>query len=342
MEWQSAPLNKKPNYKLIPVTNIPMTKEGVEEFNKIYQLCLSIPNKIRRTKSGGIGKPCTPPCWDIQFTKISSEITLLAFGNMYRFQFRTPLERDGEKVMSGKNAFSRFLKLCNKWNIDIESMAIKNGKKVKEEIEAPPICFEYESYKDHTFNNVYHVDFHSSYPSGLANTHPEFRPMLESLFRKRKENQFMKAVLNYTIGFMQSSGCKYKYSHLSRDAIADNNKRVLELAKKIQDWGGIIILFNTDGFWFKAYDKYHDENEGDQLGQWHYDHMNCTFRAKSEGCYEFIEDGKYKAVVRGRTKLDEIKPREQWQWGDIYQEDCYITKYKFIENRGMVDIYEKE
>ena len=38
--------------------------------------------------------------------------------------------------------------------------------------------------------------------------------------------------------------------------------------------------------------------------------------------YEFIEDGKYTPVVRGKTKLDRVKPRSEWQWGDIFKYDA--------------------
>ncbi len=329
---------------LIPVNIIPMTEEGMKEFNRIFYKCIKNTdlNMIERTPSGGIKKPCRMPCWDCIQTKNSVEITLIENGRMGRYQFRSQPYSKDIKTMGGRHAFSKFKKLCDKWKIDLDSMAIKDGKKIKESIDPPLITLSHHMYKNRIFENAHHVDFHSSYPAGLANTHKEFKQMLESLYSKRKNDDYIKAILNYTIGYLQSSYCKYKWAHLSKDAIEDNNMRLLKLANKIQNAGGIIILYNTDGFWYKMPKPYHDETEGSGLGQWHNDHVNCKFRARSDGCYEFIENGIYYPVVRGRTCLDEIKTRDKWQWGDIYHHDCKIVKFTFNKKEGISNYYEEE
>ena len=92
---------------------------------------------------------------------------------------------------------------------------------------------------------------------------------------------------------MQSiSGCNARWAHLSRDAIKDNNDRVKKLAETLEKKGRMVLSFNTDGIWYKG-PVYHGEGEGDGLGEWHNDHVNCKFRAKSSGSYEFIENKKY-------------------------------------------------
>ena len=117
---------------------------------------------------------------------------------------------------------------------------------------------------------------------------------------------------------MQSKWCGYKYAHLSRDAITDNNNRIIKLSDELSSQGRVILSYNTDGIWYQG-EIYHGNGEGHDLGQWENDHINCQFRMKSDGSYEFIENGKYYPVVRGYTRLDRIKPRTEWVWGDIYQ-----------------------
>ena len=101
--------------------------------------------------------------------------------------------------------------------------------------------------------------------------------------------------------------------------------------------GRIVISYNTDGVWYDG-EIYHGEGEGPNLGQWSNDHVNCMFRAKSAGAYEFIEDGKYYPVVRGQTTLDAIKPRSSWEWGDIYKS----TSLQYYYNPKDMHIYRKE
>ena len=104
--------------------------------------------------------------------------------------------------------------------------------------------------------------------------------------------------------------------------------------------GRHLILTNVDGIWYTG-DIYHGDGEGDKLGQWSNDHMNCTCRAKSAGAYEYIENGEYHAVVRGSTNLDKIKPRDQWVWGDIYNEDAVPKKWMLTED-GLTEVIDEE
>lgn len=327
------------NYRMIPVTVFDITDEGAASFNKILDYCksLNIP-EIQRTNSGGIacGNKLVFPAFDLRRTGTCAEITLLLAEGCWRFQFRSKLNVESNPgQLSGAQAFQLFYDYCTRYGIDLELYAVENGEAVKATIEAPPVGLANEYVKDATFKHVHHIDFHSSFPAGLANTHEEFRPLIDFLYLRRKTNEKCKAILNYSIGFMQSlSGCGARYAELSRDAIHDNNARVRELAQRVEAYGGFILAYNTDGFWYSGY-IYHGEGEGDKLGDWINDHIDCTWRAKSDGCYEFIENGKYNVVARGRTKLDAIKPRDQWQWGDIYDTNAEPITYT-LEEGGIV------
>ena len=321
----------KINYLLIPVSVFDITEEGAKEFNKIY-LWLKEQNlyTLERTSSGGIksGPHRKRPAWDIKINKICVELTVLLEGCAWRIQFRSKLP----DKMSGRKAFASFKRMLLKKGIDLESYAIENGPEVKKEIEKPLIGAKREIFYNMTFEKVNHIDFHSSYAGGLANTHPEFRDFLNDLYLKREEKEEYKNILNFSIGFMQSlTGCNARWAHLSRDAIKNNNERVKNLAERLEKKGRIVISFNTDGIWYKGA-VYHGDGEGEGLGEWHNDHTSCKFRAKSAGAYEFIEDGVYHAVVRGIN--NDIKT--DWEWGAIYEKKAEPQLFIFTEEGGVM------
>lgn len=311
------------NTLLIPVSTLQPTIENAEFFNKILQLCKTENlNKIIRTRQGSISKKVSNlkiPCYDLRGTKYSGEITIIGINcKMYRIQFRArPKINKEDSIMSGHKAFLGFKKHTLKFGINLEDYAINNGKEIKKEIETYMIE-SYNSVVNITWKNVHHIDFHSSFPAGLVNTHPEFKKCIEDLYNKRKIKPEYKLILNSTIGYFQSEYCGYKYTQLSKDAINDNNKRLRNIVKRLEESGRIILALNTDGVWYCG-KIYHGEGEGKELGQWENDHINCQWRAKSAGCYEYIENNKYIPVVRGATLLDREKDRENWSWGDIFK-----------------------
>lgn len=321
----------KINYLLIPVSVFDITEEGAKAFNKIY-FWLKQQNlyKLERTASGGIksGTHRKRPAWDIKVNKICVELTVILEGCAWRIQFRTKLP----DKMSGRKAFTAFKRILLKRGINLEDYAINNGEEVKKTIEKPLIGAKRDLFYDYTFEKVHHIDFHSSYAGGLANTHPEFREVLNELYLKREQNEEYKNILNFSIGFFQSlPGCNARWSHLSRDAIEDNNKRVKNLAETLEKKGRIVLTFNTDGIWYKGA-VYHGEGEGEGLGEWQNDHVNCTFRARSAGSYEFIEAGIYHAVVRGIA--NDLK--SGWKWGDIYEKKAEPQLFSFSEEGGII------
>lgn len=344
LKLKHSSITRKVNYIKIPCTAFNMNDEGAGIFNKFYRWIKDIKefNRLVRTPSGGISierRNFKPPMWDIRATKSLIELTIIIKEGCWRLQFRTiPKATDGGYQLYGSTCFKIFRKKCLEFGIDLNDYVIDNGEEVKKEIESPMIKLEREVYRDKILDNVHHIDFHSSYPTGLINTHPEFKDAIEWMYEHRKEdNNKFKLVLNATIGYMQSLDCcDARWSHLSRDAIKDNNDRIRELANKLRDSGRVVISYNTDGIWYKG-DIYHDsELEGKNLGQFENDHVNCTFRAKSAGSYEFIDgSGKYFPVVRGQTRLDTVKKRDEWTWGDIYNIDAAPLIYRWTEN-GIV------
>ena len=306
---------------------------SIDEFNSLLEQTRYYPEiDFDKMKSW---KQAPPLCRQVKVGGFWIDLTINSFGDKHRYQLRmVPKEaiKDGE--LTGSQAFKIFKEQCLKYGINLDDYIIYNGKEVKLTIPSYLIKADPGSL-DYVFEGANHIDFHSSFPAGLANTHPEFRPLLEELYNKRKENAVYKAILNLTIGYMQSiTCCDAKWAHLSKDAITDNNNRIKELTQKLLMNGNIILAYNTDGIWYTG-NVYHGEGEGSTLGAWENDHINCKIRFKSAGAYEYIENGIYTPVVRGLTTFDIEKPdRETWEWGDIYKGSA--IEYVYLKNENRV------
>lgn len=327
-------------YTEIPVNSIKLNNEGVDEFNKIYQYVKTEYKGYKylvRTKAGYISRNNSTPAWELRHTKSLTELTLLTDDGMWRWIIRCTPKAD--KVMSGTKAFNTLNYFCQKiCGIDLFDYSIKNGEEVKASIPKPLTGAEEESTYHKTFENVHHLDLNSSYLSGIAKSYPEIKPAIEHIFNERHNKPEYKSVLTNSQGYMQSQCIKYSLAHLSKTGIVFNNNYIDDLAKKLRESGRKILTYNTDGIWYQG-EIYHDKNEGTELGQWKNDHVNCKFRAKSKGSYEFIENNKYTPVVKGQCRLDLIKPRDEWKWGDIYLEAAgQIFEYVWTDKDGFVQI----
>ena len=103
---------------------------------------------------------------------------------------------------------------------------------------------------------------------------------------------------------------------------------------KLELNGRIPLLTNTDGIWYYSdLGPYHDNNEGDKLGNWQNDHNNCKFLMTSEGAYQYEENNVCYSVVRGLCNLDLVEPdRTKWKFGDILNlNNVYTFKFNFIK-----------
>lgn len=350
-KYKSAPLSLDVNIKLIPVTVFDISENGADEFNEIYRFHLeNYENKITWTHSKGIStdrRIFRPPMWDIRITESCFEIISILTNGMRRFQFRSPLkpEESGEEVelVAGYKAVSMFAKkLKELTGIDLYKYRVHNGMELK--AKAPKymvsvnksMCHESNCIEDcRTYQGVHHIDFHSSFGAGLANSYPEFRSTIEYFYNRRHERPEYKSVLNSTVGkFWSASYLNAAYAPLAIAAIADNNNRLMKISEDLEESGRVPLLWNTDGVWYLG-DIYHGPGEGKGLGEWENDHVNCTFRVKTKGAYEYIENGIYHSVIRGVPN----SARSAWKWGDIFKiktKKEKVSEYKFIPGKGAV------
>lgn len=337
-KYASHPPTMKPNKLNIPVNNIGFNDEGMIEFNEIYHYCLEkeregIFHEMLLTKSKGIcqatGK-LRGACWCITVKTSFIEILIRNVDARY-YRFIVGYGKEKSKGLSGRRAFQLYCKELLKDGVDIETLAIKNGKEVKQTIPSPKIdCVV--AY-DRTFYNAHHIDLNSAFNAGMIDSFPQLATSVKRMYDKRKEHSYYKDVLNMTQGFMQSELVSYKYSHISKAGYEWTNRRINELSKKLEESGRRILGYNTDGIWYQG-DLYHDDDEGKAIGQWKHDYTDCKIRYKSKGCYEFVDNtGHYKPVFRGQSSLERVKARENWEWGDIFNGD-FVT-YRFTEGIGL-------
>lgn len=318
------------NFRNIPVNQFELDKDGAHEFNQILQYVksLNLP-KIVRTESGGICNGRTYnkyDCYDFMWNKTCAQITLLTLDGCWRFQCRTGAPKnDKGKPIYGSVALGKFKEICLKHNIDIDDYAVDNGMEIKAEWKQK----EQPIYKKYIFGsalnkigktltNVHHIDLCSGFQSGLVRAFPEFYAPCKELYDKRKTDATIKLIQVESIGAMWSDQRKAKYIKLAKGAIEENNRLLMSLLDRLLKSGRQPLLLNTDGIWYQG-DEYHDDTEQADLGGWKTDHKNCIFRMKNNTTYEFIEDGKFSAVMSGHSTLDLVKPRDQWVWGDIFK-----------------------
>lgn len=362
-KYESVPFHEiDRNIFNIPVNWIDATEEGMAEFNKIYQAIKDA--KIRtyvKTASGGLNKRqhlFRIPCYNINITKSSIELVYIGI-KCYKWRFRSSYKDDEGNGISGKLAYNIFRRMVEELGGNLADLAIDNGEEVKWTI--PDYKRDYdESIKDMIITDAYHIDINSAFMAGIRNyirdlpstpTTEAVVKTIEHLYEHRKdgtnESRYYKDILTHTYGYFQSLYCTlngnhYALAHLSKAAVEFTNKVLEDWDKRIIASGGRILAHNTDGIWFttpninsEALRSLQSHKKG--LGDMKLDVHAKSLRFKSTGSYEYIdENDKYVPKVQGLTRRDSITPRSEWKWGDIYQEDCVVKRYKFDTKLGIV------
>lgn len=239
----------------------------------------------------------------------------------------------GSKIRYGRDAFRIFNQTLLRHGVDLEDFAENDMEKalaIKRTIPSMMIWMDPDIIGKTLFD-VHHMDLNSAFPSGMCVAYPQLRPAIEELYAKRKdkndpEHDDMKNVLNMTWGYLQCYAVKFKWSAISKAALEWSNDFIEQKIALLRESGARVLGVNTDGIWYQKKELYHDADEGTWLCQWKHDHKFCRFRAKSAGGYEYVEDGEYHPVQRGQTKLEKIKPRELWEWGDLFDFKCKVVE----------------
>lgn len=350
IEWE-----RDVNKTLIPIVNFRFSNEGINEFNEIYSYCYKNFLYVEPTNSGAFpnGLYKFNQRYMVVKSNTAYELVIACLKGCYRFILGNEVADDN--TITGSQALRSLLKGAKKYNvIDLfERFEVdkEEGLKIKSEIKAPIItacggCIGKE------FDNCHHLDFNSSYMSRLAEAYEQLRPLANHLYEQRHEhNGYFKHVMTNSIGCMQSKYCidmhsekmqkkkPYALAYFAKIAINGTVDKIEEYVQKLHKEGRKPILINTDGIWYQG-EEYHDPFEGDGIGKWKNDHVNCKLYVKSSGAYQYEEDGVIYSVVRGRTHLDSIKPdRRDWNWREIdeYPDTCF---YEFNKELGVQVVWQ--
>lgn len=357
-KYKKCRWSEAPNKNRIPKTVF--GPEDIDTFNEIYDFCRENYHKVNPTLSGGI--PYNNKCKHVQryitvTTAISFELVVCTLGGCYRFILMTA-NKPEENCVSGSEALRILLHMSKKFGVFgtfLNNICdAEEGRRIKNEIESPEITLIRKAYRGKEFENVHHIDFNSSYASRIVEAFPELKEMYEYLYENRKEhNGFYKHILTNSVGAMQSPYCyditeahllkraRYQLAKFAKIAINGNNAKLDEMCFKLEAAGRKPLLLNTDGIWYKG-EIYEDENCGPNLCQYKNDHKNCRLYIKSEGAYQYIENGVVNTVLRGSSKLDKLKPdRSTWKWREIDEIDN-INTYILTENGVKVNAEEED
>lgn len=344
-KYQHSAFTHKPNkLQMQPIT---MSFSDMEEFNEVYQYCRENFMQVEPTKSGSMpynNRVKLHSRYMILQSKTKIELTVVCYKGCYRFIIGNKRDEITNPV-SGKQAVRAIYKEAKEMNIDLAkyTSSVEEGKALKETINPPHI----EAYcqEGRVYTNVHHLDLNSSYASRIVEEYPELKPLYEKMYNMRNENDgYYKHVLTNSIGCMQSEYCPsvfnagsiapYQFTKLSVVAVNNTRKLIEHYIDVLTKAGRKVLLTNTDGIWYQG-DIFTDENNHTNLGGWKTDHKNCKFLMKSKGAYQFIEDNICHTVVRGTTLLDKEKPREDWKFGEIFNQ-VVMEYYTFDEEKGVV------
>lgn len=337
-----------PNKKQIPIVEIPYS--NYELWNELYFYAKSHFLKVEPTPSGAFpnGSMKMHSRYMVYHINQSHELVFNCEHGCYRFIIQ-PTKLKENKV-SGRKSVLELYKVMDKFSIDLNKYSCKNGLNVKKTIESPVIEVTRSSFLELIINHVYHLDLNSSYASRIVEAYPELKEVYTELYENRKEdNNYFKHVLTNSIGCFQSPHCPdyndrrrtkpYMFAELSKIAINGTRKKILELKDKLIKNKFVPLLINTDGIWYYSNKgPYHDSEEGNELGQWKNDHIDCKFLMTSCGSYQYVENGVVHTVLRGTSNLDKVKKREDWEFGDITRLNGRAYYY-FDEEKGIVEDY---
>ncbi len=336
------------NYLTMPANPMKPQDDSMEKWNQVIAWLRSHGYRndtLVFTKSKGLSKSRPNTGYVVRDRKSYFEIVAVTIGGAFRVTFTANFDIVNEGGMTGREAFQTMKREFAKDGIDLKSYATDKGMAIKKlEIEKPYISLTRNCIPGETYEHVHHLDLHSAFPSGLVALHPELKPTIARIYGRRKNSdndKKLKLALDASIGYMQSEYCRvnhheYALANLARDGINWCNAKIRELTDELIKQGYAPLAYNTDGIWYAKLSRgvtipsepLHCSLEGDTLGTYSNDHLDCKARWKSKGSYEFIEDGVYKPVVRGATKLDKLKTRDEWEWGDIFLEAAGVISYR--------------
>lgn len=352
IKWEKRPFGGKElvNWLMVPVTNISPFEVGVDSCNK---LIAELEKKYRygviyKTPSKGIKKTIynykTLMEWVQSNTGSNVEIHLLDCEKGFaKIRFGTP-KKDEKGNAATVNGYDALKELIN--NVP----EIENWKCLDEEenkkwhdlgarlyhLDQSTIAFEgiperaaFTIGKEYNYC-VCMIDFHWAFLSSLTEIIPEARDYIEKKYWERKKDPSIKEWGVKAIGTMTSFkdmmitrfGARGAYAKLWYMILSNHAEKVHKMVKDIEDQGGMVINYRTDGliFFWDGNDRPELVGEGPGICEWGYEfYKTSRFRQFSTKKYQFINDyGIMQIKMSGQSRLDRMgKDRSTWDWDDL-------------------------
>lgn len=318
-----------------PYTELDRANEVIEYIENNFE-----EHKFRRTKKNYISKHLGNWGNYYEYSRCSSCIEFVIHSIQLGWcvlQFRM-IELDGKKQdIFGSQALGALYRLIPELKNEVceniqENEEAQQQARIYYNIELFPGAFEgipegREQYCGKTLQHVYSLDFRSAFFSALAEIRPQWRERLEEWDAKRKTEENIKQYMNLAIGAMTNAkitkglfGVEKALSKLRLEILSHHARKFHQLIAELKRRGAIILNLRTDSIKFIGNEEMFKDLpwEGTKLGTWKREFSDCQYRQFSTGKYQWIdENGKNHIKLNGKTKLDNVKPREEWTWDDL-------------------------
>lgn len=183
-------------------------------------------------------------------------------------------------------------------------------------------------------NDCVKYDINGAHCDALCEIFPRCKNAFNRLYEQRKlpGHEWIKAMFNYSVGYLNSAKMKEKYGNVYY-WIVNRTSEILE--KAIKDVGGEVIYANTDGVCIQH--PKHKLKTSKKLGQFKLEYQGTVYFVRTDN-YMLYQFGKDK---KGSCRID-VRPDIDLSKGIIVQYTIDHWTQTIIEkNKEILEIYEK-
>lgn len=205
-----------------------------------------------------------------------------------------------------------------------------------------------ERYTDMVVNTCYSLDRNNSFPASMAEVYPATRPWVEKYYQERQEMKRLnklglvtntkyeefKKYGSILVGWLNNP--KTHRHRAWKKIVSNSNKVVHKLREYIESRGNTVLLVNTDAIKFIGYIPYEGS---DKLGEFKYEWEDTKMYVKGVKSYAYLDKDKWKFKQAGKTKLDKLKPREDWTLDDFKNADTFEISHIIIKDGKLVEVF---
>lgn len=255
-------------------------------------------------------------------------------------QIRLISDKETKSIEADYDPFTCFKKLnniINKYYTQEEKDECYKKHMLSNEEHKKQVHINYQA----TFDNlIYKIkdcvkyDINGAHCDALCEIFPKCRNAFNRLYEKRKieGNEWIKAMFNYSVGYLNSAKLKDKYGKVYY-WIVNRTTEILE--KAIKDVGGEVIYANTDGVCIQHPKKLIKTSK--KLGEFKLEYKGDVYFVKTDNymLYQFGKDKKGSCRIEVRNDIDLSK-------GIVvkYKNDHW-TQTIIEKHKEILEIYEK-